>query len=309
MSKPGLLELNAVVAVASHRNFRRAARDLSMSPSALSHAIAALERRLKVRLFNRTTRSVALSEAGTRFLARIQPALREIAAAMDTAVADRDTPSGTLRINTAEAAAQQILKPVVLEFLKRYPEMRVDLVTEGKLIDIVKEGFDAGIRLAETVPQDMIAIPCSPDLRFAVVGAPGYFRKHKRPLTPGDLSSHNCIRHRLPSGAIYRWEFEKRGEEVVVDVQGTLTLDNHLLMLEAARHGVGLAYVHEWAVASDVAARRLVRVLEDWTPAYPGLRLYYPGHRHVPPGLRAFIDILREQSRPGRRSGHEKRSY
>lgn len=294
MSRAGLFELNVVVAVATHRSFRGAAAALGMSPSALSHAVAALERRLGVRLFNRTTRSVSLSAAGEQFLARIAPALREIDAAMEGVNDFRDTPTGTLRINTSEGAARQILTPIVLRFLERYPDMQVDLVSEGRLVDIVAEGFDAGIRLTEAVPQNMIAVACGAQQRFAVVGSPGYFQKRPSPLSPDDLVEHSCIRSRLPSGAIFRWQFEKRGHEMAVDVSGSLTLDNHHLMIEAALEGAGLAWVSEWAVAPDIAQGRLIRVLADWTPPYPGLALYYPGHRHVPAGLRAFIAVVRE---------------
>jgi len=294
MPRADLLELNAVVAVATHRSFRAAAAELGLSPSALSHRIATLEQRMGVRLFNRTTRSVSLSEAGEHFLARVEPALREISEAMEAVNEFRDAPMGTLRINASVGAARMILMPMVLAFLRRYPEMRVELVTEDRLIDIVAEGFDAGVRSPEAVPQDMITVPCSPEVRFAVVGAPRYFRGRARPLRPGDLLSHNCIRRRWPRGAIYRWEFERHGEELVVDVKGSLTLDNDELMLLAALKGAGLAYLSEWAVEAHVAAGRLVRVLEDWTPPYPGVCLYYPGHRHVPAGLRAFIGIIRE---------------
>ncbi|MCX5496744.1 LysR family transcriptional regulator [Kaistia dalseonensis] len=294
MSQAGLFELNAVAAVASHRSFRAAAAELGVSPSALSHAIAALEQRLGVRLFNRTTRSVGLSEAGEQFLARIRPALREITDAMEAVNAFRDTPIGTLRINTSEGAARRIMTPVVLEFMARYPDMRVDLVTEGRLVDIVADGFDAGIRLAEAVPRDMIAVPCSPDLRFAVVGSPDYFANNPPPIVPADLLSHRCIRTRMPSGTVFRWEFEKHGEAIALDVDGPLTLDNHNLMLEAAVGGAGLAWMSEWSVATEIATDRLVRVLDDWTPPYPGLRLYYPMNRHVPAGLRAFIDLVKE---------------
>ncbi|QSQ22218.1 LysR family transcriptional regulator [Pyxidicoccus parkwayensis] len=294
MPRAGLLELNAVVAVAQHRSFRAAAAELGLSPSALSHAISTLEQRMGVRLFNRTTRSVALSEAGERFLSRVRPALREISDAMELVNEFKDKPTGTLRLNTSEGAARLIVMPLVMEFLRRYPEMQVELVTEDRLVDIVADGFDAGVRLAEAVPQDMVSIPCSPEVRFAVVGAPRYFKGRTPPATPGDLLQHDCIRHRKRSGGYYRWEFEKRGKEVVVDVKGTLALDNDTLMLQAALKGVGLAYVSEWAAASDLTAGRLVRVLEDWTPPYPGLCLYYPGHRHVPAGLKAFIGIIRE---------------
>jgi DNA-binding transcriptional LysR family regulator len=289
-----LTELNAVVAVAAQRNFRRAAAELGMSPSALSHAIAALEQRIGVRLFHRTTRSVSLSEAGEQFLARVQPALREIGAAMEAVNDYRDKPAGTLRINTSEGAARMVLTPMVFEFMRRYPEMKVDIVTEGKLVDIVADGFDAGIRSVETLPQDMVAVPCSPPLRFAVVGSPAYFANHKKPRVPADLLAHNCMRSRYASGAIYRWEFEKHGEKQEIDVKGSLTLDNHNLMIEAALEGVGLAWCSEWAVARHITAGRLIRVLGDWSPAYPGLCLYYPGHRHVPAGLRAFIAVIRE---------------
>jgi DNA-binding transcriptional LysR family regulator len=294
MARTGLVELNAVVAVASHRSFRAAATELGMSPSALSHAIAALEQRMGVRLFNRTTRSVSLTQAGEQFLAKVRPALREITEAIDATNVFRDSPAGTLRLNMSEGAARQILTPIVLEFMRRYPQMQVDLVTQGRLVDIVAEGFDAGIRLAEAVPQDMIAIPCGPEQRYAVVGAPAYFENHVHPKTPGDLVAHECIRGRLPSGAMLKWEFEKRGEQMVVDVKGSLTLDHYELWVEAALEGAGLAYVNEWSVSHEISSGRLIRVLEDWTPPFPGLALYYPGHRHVPAGLRAFIGIIRE---------------
>lgn len=294
MAKSGLLELHAVVAVSAHRSFRRAAAALGMSPSALSHAIAALEKRLGVRLFNRTTRSVSLSEAGEQFLARVRPALQDIASAMEAVNDFRDSPTGTLRINSSEGAARAVLTPIVFEFMRRHPDMRVDIVTESRLVDIVAEGFDAGIRAAETVPQDMIAVPCSSPIRFVVVGSPAYFASYGKPRSPADLARHNCVRSRYASGAIYKWEFEKRGEQQAIDVDGALTLDNHHLMIEAALQGVGLIWTSEWSVAADMAAGRLVRVLEDWSPAAPGLCVYYPGHRHVPAGLRAFIEVVRE---------------
>jgi DNA-binding transcriptional LysR family regulator len=294
MSRAGLFELNAVVAVSVHRSFRRAAAELGMSPSALSHAIAALEQRVGVRLFNRTTRSVSLSEAGEQFLARVRPALREISAAMEDINAFRDTPAGTLRLNASEGAVRMLLTPIVFEFMRRYPDMQVDIVTEGRLVDIVADGFDAGIRTIESVPQDMVAVPCGPPLRFVVVGSPAYFATRRKPRSPTDLAAHHCVRPRYPSGTIYKWEFEKRGEEQAIDVTGSLTLDNHNLMIEAALQGVGLIWTSEWSVAEHIAAGRLVRVLEDWSPVSPGLCLYYPGHRHVPAGLRAFIEVVRE---------------
>jgi DNA-binding transcriptional LysR family regulator len=254
-----------------------------------------------VRLFNRTTRSVSLSDAGESFLARVRPALRDIAAAMEAVNEFRDTPSGTLRLNTSTGAAQGILAPLVLEFLRRYPDMQVEVTTEDRLVDIVAEGYDAGIRLSEAVPRDMIAVPCGPELSIAVVGAPAYFKRHPKPTAPADLLSHNCIRMRFKRSAILRWQFEKHGEELVIDVKGSLTLDDSRLILDAVRHGHGLAYTADWAVAADVAAGRLIRVLEDWTPPFPGLAVFYLRHRHVPAGLRAFIDLVRDASKRGLR--------
>jgi DNA-binding transcriptional LysR family regulator len=298
MIQPGLFELNAVAAISAHRSFRAAATELGISPSALSHAVAALEKRLGVRLINRTTRSVSLSEAGERFLSRISPALREIAGALEDVNEFRDTPAGTLRINLKERAAYQILRPVVAKFLRRYPDMNVEMIMEGRHIDIVAEGFDAGIRLAEAVPQDMVAVACGPDSRFIVVGAPGYFAQASLPKSPSDLLRHECIRRRMPGGRLYHWEFEKRGEEIAVDVPGRLTLDHDGLMVEAAVEGLGLAFISEFWVSEHLAAGTLRAVLEDWTPPFPGLRLYYPRHRHMTAGLRAFIELLRQEGRP-----------
>lgn len=302
MRKTGLTELEAVLAVAREHSFRAAATALGMSTSALSQTVAALEARIGVRLFNRTTRSVALSEAGEQFVAQVAPALATIHTAMEQATNRRGTPTGTLRINTSAGAARQIMAPIVLDYLRRYPEMQLDIVTEGRMVDIVAGGFDAGIRLAESVPQDMVAVPFGPPQRFAVVGAPAYFAQHKRlsrPRTPADLQQHRCIRSRMPSGAMYRWEFARRGESIALDVAGPITLDEPGLMLDAARAGVGLAYLSEWNVAEDLATGRLLRVLDDWTPPFPGLCLYYPGRRHVPAGLRALVDLIREKRSAG----------
>lgn len=293
----GLTEYEAVAAVARLGSFRAAATELGMSTSALSHAVAALEARLGVRLFNRTTRSVSATDAGEQFIARIAPALAAIGGAIEGINSHRDTPTGMLRINTSAGAARMILTPIILDFLRRYPDMQVTLVTEGRLVDIVGQGFDAGVRIAEAVPQDMIAVPIGGEIRMLVVGTPAYLAAHGRPLVPADLQRHQCIRARMASGGIWRWEFEKRGEKVEVDVQGALTLDEMTVMLEAALEGVGLAYLSEWSVREHIAEGRLVPVLEDWCPPYPGLCLYYPGRRHVPAGLRALIDLIREKNR------------
>ncbi|OWJ67710.1 LysR family transcriptional regulator [Inquilinus limosus] len=286
-----LSELTALGAVAAHRSFRAAAAELGLSPSSLSHMVASLERRLGVRLFNRTTRSVAVTEAGEQFLARIQPALREIAEAVETVNRFRDTPAGLLRLNSSEGGSARIL-PVVLEFMAAYPEMRVDLVTEGRMIDIVAAGFDAGIRLAEAVPQDMVSVPLGIDEAMIVVGAPGYLAARGVPRAPADLFAHDCIRARLPSGALLRWEFEHQGEEVRIDPPGRLTIGSPELSQQAALAGAGLAFVSGRTAAADLESGRLRQVLADWTPPFAGLCLYYPHQRLPSAGLRAFIDVF-----------------
>jgi DNA-binding transcriptional LysR family regulator len=294
MHRSGLIELEAVIAVAKLRNFRAAATELGMSSTAISSAVAGLEARLGVRLFNRTTRSVSLSSAGEEFVAQVAPALSNILNAIESANSHSARPTGTLRINSSLTAAHQILSPIVLAYLRRYPDMKVDIVTEARLVDIVLDGFDAGIRLAESVPRDMIAVPLGSALSFSVVGSPAYFSDRPIPLTPGDLMAHRCIRARWPSGEIYRWEFARRGEVLSLDVPGALTLDEPTLMLQAAIEGTGLAYLSDAAVEPAVADGRLLRVLQGWVPARSQLSLYYPGHRHVPAALRAFIEMIRQ---------------
>jgi len=294
MKRTELSGLQAVVAVARHHNFRAAAADLGLSASAVSHAVSALEERMGVRLFNRTTRSVALSEAGREFLGRIAPALREIEGAIDATSAQSPRPGGTLRINSSEAAAHQLFTSYLPAYLKRYPDMQVDLVTEGRLVDIVADGFDAGVRLADSVPQDMVAAQFGPEQGFAVVGAPAYFKGRAVPATPHELSAHRCVRNRMASGAIWRWDFSRQGEALSLDVQGPVALDSNSLRLDAALSGVGLVYMNEWSARRQITAGRLVRVLHDWTPSIGRLSLYYPGHRHVPAGLRALVDLMRE---------------
>ena len=296
MHRSGLTELEAVLAVARRGSFRAAAKELGMSTSAVSNAVAGLESRLQLRLFNRTTRSVALTEAGQRYVARIGPAVAEIRSASDEIHGDPSTPSGTLRLNASSGAVQIIFQPLILDYLHRYPQMKVDIASDAQLVDIVGLGFDAGIRLAESVPQDMVTVPLSPDLRMVIVGSPAYLAEHGIPQSPADLSSHEAIRMRLSHGGFYQWELERRGEALKVGVSGRLILDDMLLVRQAARAGVGLAYVSEWHIREELANGELIPVLEDWCPPFPGLRLYYPGHRHVPAGLRALIELIRERA-------------
>ncbi|UZE47362.1 LysR family transcriptional regulator [Rhodopseudomonas sp. P2A-2r] len=292
-AKPSLGDFTALAAIIAHRSFRKAADELGLSPSTLSHMMRVLEQNLGVRLLNRTTRSVAPTEAGERLMARLQPLLRDLDSALAEVDAFRSRPSGTLRINANEAAARILVRAVVPTFLARHPEMALDLVTDGRLIDIVADGFDAGVRLGEAVPQDMVAVRFGGAARFLAVAAPSYLQGRVL-KTPDDLGDHACIRFRLPSGKLYRWEFEKHGQEIAIDVPGALTLDHVELMIEAAEAGLGIAYAPERSVRPLLESGRLVSVLDDWCPTIPGLFLYYPGHRHVPPGLRAFIDVLKE---------------
>jgi DNA-binding transcriptional LysR family regulator len=294
MYRSGLVELDAVAAVARLGGFRAAAMELGVSATSISNAVAGLEARLGVRLFNRTTRSVSLSEAGKQFVATVAPALSDIHTAMEATISRRGRPAGTLRLNCPAEAARQILVPVVLEFQRRYSEVRIDIVTEAQLIDIVAKGFDAGIRPRDAVPGDMIAVPFGPELRFVVVGSPSYLRDYPAPAKPRDLIAHRCIRARWPSGALYRWEFAKRGRALTIDVPGSLTLDEPTLMRDAALAGAGLAYMWEARVRGDLASGRLVSVLDDWIPSSPGFCLYHPDRRNVPAALRAFIDMLRQ---------------
>ncbi|CAN7471762.1 LysR family transcriptional regulator [Caballeronia sp. LjRoot29] len=292
--RPALSDLTALAAIVTHRSFRKAADELGVSPSTLSHMMRTLELKMGVRLLNRTTRSVSPTEAGERLVARLQPVLKELDLALEEVDSVRSRPSGSLRINASEPAARLLMQSVVPTFLARYPDMSVDLVTEGRLIDIVAGGFDAGVRLGESLPQDMIAVRFGGPVRFLAVASPAYLAGRTPPLVPDDLKDHACIRVRLPSGKLYRWEFAKHGQELTVDVPGSLTLDHIGLTIEAAADGLGIAYVPDHSAQPLIKAGKLVTVLDDWCPSIPGLFLYYPGHRHVPSGLKAFVDMLRE---------------
>ncbi|MBY3216550.1 LysR family transcriptional regulator [Rhizobium laguerreae] len=297
MEHASLKELEAAIAIARRGTFRAAAIDLGMSTTALSHTIGRLEAGLGVRLFNRTTRSVSLTDAGRLFVQQVGPTLQDLHAALDLVRSHRETPSGTIRINAAPFAARAIISPLVLEFLRRYPDMNVDIVTEGKMVDIVKDGFDLGVRVEGLVASDMIAVSLGRPQRHAVVGSPEYFEKHGKPMVPSDLLNHRCIRVRLPDGSLFRWRFEKDGEPVQIDVRGPIALDEASLTRTAVIESAGVGYLFEQDILSDIEAGRVARVLEDWTLPYPGLCLYYPGRRNLSAGVRAFLDLAREFSR------------
>ena len=294
MYRPGLGELEAVVAIAREGSFRRAALALGMSTTALSNAVAKLESNLGARLFNRTTRSVSLSDAGRVFVEQVTPALRDIQDAMAGVRSQQQTPSGILRINAFAAGAREIMSPLVLEFVRRYPAVHVDLVTEGRLVDIVADGFDLGIRRADLVAADMIALPVGRPQRHAVVASPAYLEAYGVPQTPSDLYAHQCLRIRLPNGAPYRWHFEKRGQTVQIDVKGPLTLDEASLARAAVLDGVAIGFFLEQDVRTDIQAGQLTRLLEDWTPPLGELCLYYPSRRNPSAALKAFVALTRE---------------
>jgi DNA-binding transcriptional LysR family regulator len=289
----GPSDLTSFLAVARHKSFRRAADELGCTPSALSHALRALEERLDLRLVNRTTRSVALTEAGERLHARVAPAFRDIDDALDDLNNFRGTPIGTLRFNAARVSARVALLPLVTRFLARHPGVSVEIAVDNGLVDMVSKGFDAGVRFGETIAQDMIAVPIGGQQRSAVVASPEFFERHPRPTEPEHLQGLPCIGLRFQSGRLYGWEFEKDGVERIVEVEGRLILDDQDLMIDAVRDGAGIAYLFEAQVEADLAAGRLVRVLDDWCPPYAGMYLYYPSRRQMPAALRAFVDFVR----------------
>jgi DNA-binding transcriptional LysR family regulator len=298
MNRVGVTDLSVFLAVARHLSFRRAAVELGVTPSALSHALRALEERLDLRLVNRTTRSVALTEAGARLFARLTPAFRDIDDAMEDLNTLRGRPAGMIRINSARQAAHLALLPVVAPFLRQFPEVRLEIVVDEALSDIVAEGFDAGVRFGERIAADMIAVPIGPRQRSAVVASPEFFERHAMPQTPHDLRDLPCIRYRFHGGALYRWEFERGEEEIAVEVDGPLTLSAQDLMVQAALGGAGLAYVFEGQVRELLEAGRLLRVLEEWCPAYSGFYLYYPSRRQLPAALQAFVEFTRRPAAP-----------
>ncbi|MBY5444769.1 LysR family transcriptional regulator [Rhizobium leguminosarum] len=294
MPRPVVNDLIAFLAIARAQSFTKAAGKLGVSQSALSHTIRGLEERLGLRLLTRTTRSVAPTEAGERLLLSIGPRLDEIESELAALSALREKPAGTIRINAGEHAADAVLWPALEKLLPDYPDVNVEIIVDYGLTDIVAERYDAGVRLGEQVAKDMIAVRIGPDMRMAVVGAPAYFDTRPKPMTPQDLTDHNCINLRLPTyGSVYAWEFEKDGRELRVRVEGQLVFNNIALRLNAVLAGIGLAYMPEDLVAAHIADGQLVRVLEDWCPPFSGYHLYYPSRRHTSPAFALVVDALR----------------
>ncbi len=293
MKRGELDDLAAFAAIARVRSFTRAAAELGMSPSALSHAMSSLEKRLGVRLLARTTRSVAPTAAGERLLQTLGPALDEVTRGL-TALADwRGAPSGTLRVTTFAYAARTVLAPKLPGFLRDHPDVAVEINVDDRLSDLVAGGYDAGIRFGETVDLDMIAVRVGPDLRTVVVGTSDYFASRPRPETPADLQAHNCVNYRLVGGGgLLPWEFTRDGREIRFRPEGQCIVNDEILSAAAIRGGAGLGYMLEHDVAADIADGRLIQVLDDWCAPFPGCHLYYPS-RQVTPALRALIEALR----------------
>lgn len=294
MARENINDLLAFLAVAEEKSFTRAAAKMGVSQSALSHTIRGLEARLGIRLLTRTTRSVSATEAGERLMQRIGPRLQEV----ETALADvrelSEKPSGTIRITTSDHAANTILLPRLEKFLPRYPEVNVELVVDYGLTNIVAERYDAGVRFGEQVTKDMVGVRIGPDTRMAAVATPAYFADHAKPKTPHDLTEHNCINLRMPTrGGLYAWEFEKDGRELNVRVDGQLVFNGIEQVLYAALGGLGLGYVPEDLALSYLTKKRLVRVLEDWCPPFPGFYLYYPSRKQHSLAFTLLVDALR----------------
>lgn len=294
MPRRTINDLVAFRAVAQERSFTRAAAQMGVSPSALSHTIRSLEEQVGVRLLTRTTRSVAPTQAGERLLGTIGPRFDEIEAELAAIGELRDRPAGTIRITTGVHAAQTILWPALAKFLPQYPEVEVELSVNTGFVDIVADRFDAGVRLGETIAQDMIAVRIGPEMRMAAVGSPAYFAEREPPRVPQELAAHNCVNLRFPTlGGLYAWEFEQGERALNVHVGGQLVVNEIALALHAALDGAGIAYLPEDYIADSVAAGQLVRVLEDWCPPFPGYHLYYPSCRQQSQAFALLVEALR----------------
>jgi DNA-binding transcriptional LysR family regulator len=297
MKRENVNHLIAFLAVARERSFTKAAAKLGVSQSALSHTLRELEARLGLRLLTRTTRSLSTTEAGERLLLTVGPRFEEIEAELEAISELRDRPAGSIRITATDYAAETILWPKLAKFLREYPDVKVEIITDYGLTDIVAQRYDAGVRLGGQVAKDMIAVRIGPDMRMAVAGAPSYFANHSPPKKPQDLTGHNCINLRLPTyGGLYAWEFEKGGRELKVRVEGQLVFNGTAPMLKAALAGFGLAYVPEDLVQPQVVKGRLKRVLEDWCPRFLGYHLYYPSRRQSSLAFARLVEALRHRS-------------
>jgi DNA-binding transcriptional LysR family regulator len=301
MQRSDLADLTAFIAVADHLSFRAAAVRLGVTPSALSHSMRQLEERLGIRLLHRTTRSVSLTDAGHRLLERLRPAIDEIAGALENLNQERERPFGRLRIYAGHVAAVAVIAPIWQRFLSTYPEVHLELQVGEAPVDIVAKGFDAGIGSRDRTAADMIAVRVMGPVKIAVVGAPSYFARCRRPRTPDDLARHSCVQYRRDAdGAVFEWPFTRNGKSRKISVEGRVMVNDTDLAVRAAADGLGIAYTLEAVAEPFLRSGQLVRALEDWSPSFEGLFLYYPGRRQVPAALRALIDMIRAANRPGR---------
>lgn len=293
MRATDLSELAAFDAVARHKSFRRAGEERGVTASAISHAVSNLEARVGIRLLNRTTRSVSLTDAGVMLLSRLSPAFQDIGSALDGLNQFRDTPFGKIRINVPSSIAPFVIGPVMGELVASNPNLQLEVIATDRLVDIVDDGFDAGIRLGESLRDGMTAVKIKPRLRFAVVGSPAYFKKHPAPRTPSDLKKHICLQNLYPSGKRYAWEFKKGGKTVEYQPTGPIASDDHELLVRAAVSGAGLAYVWENRASREIKDGALVQCLEPWCAPEDWLYIYYPTRKYMSAGLRAAITALR----------------
>jgi DNA-binding transcriptional LysR family regulator len=299
MRRADLADLTAFVAIADHLSFRAAASRIDVTPSALSHMMRQLEERLGVRLLNRTTRSVALTDAGRRLLDRLRPAVEQISRGLEDLKGEQEHPFGRLRLYVTHLAGAAVIAPVWGRFLSTFPDVQLEVHADPTPIDIVAKGFDAGIGPKDWAAADMIAVRVMGPMRVAVVGAPAYFARRRPPRTPADLAHHGCVQYRRAAdGAMFEWPFERGGKSEQISVGGRIIVNESDLAIRAAVDGLGITYTVESVAAPFLRSGQLVRVLEDWSPAFEGLFLHYPGHRQVPVALRALIDMLRAARSP-----------
>jgi DNA-binding transcriptional LysR family regulator len=294
LSRTNLADIVYFLAIAKNQSFSRASLEVGISASALSHAMKGLEARLGVRLLNRTTRSVTLTAAGEELQGLVSRPLTDITDALETLSRLRDEPAGRIRLNVLSDGAELLLGPVLPVFVDRFPGVEVDLTVTNKMIDVIGDGHDAGIRYGGTVPADMIAQRLSPDVRWSVVGTPDYFARFGIPRHPDDLKQHRCLKIRLGNSRVYQWEFVKNGERLEVDVPGAITIDETRVGIALASRGAGLMYVPEWAIARQIEEGTVQAVLKDWAHTDPGFHIYYSSFRQLPVGLRLLIDLIRE---------------
>lgn len=294
LSRTNLADIIYFLAIARHQSFRKAGLEVGISPSALSHAMKGLETRLGIRLLNRTTRSVTLTAAGEELQGLISSPVNDIGQALETLNRLRDEPAGRIRLNVLSDGAKLLLGPVLPVFVDRYPDIEIDLTVTNRMVDIIGDGHDAGIRFGGTVPEDMIAQRLSPDVAWAVVGAPDYLERFGTPIHPEDLYQHRCLRVRLGNSRIYHWQFSRENQQMEIDAPGAITIDETRVGVAMAMRGVGLMYVPAWIVERQIAEGSLRRVLEDWTHHDPGFHIYYSSFRQVPVGIRLLIELIRE---------------